>query len=105
MRRLNVGDEVLVIRGDDKGKRGKITRVIRENNKVVVEGIKSVKRHLRATPQRPGGILEVEAAIDASKVMLIDPKTNKPTRVRFKSENDQKVRLAKSGESVPVVRG
>ena len=105
MRRLCVGDEVLVIRGDDKGKRGKITRVDHEKNRVVVEGIKSVKRHLRATPQRPGGILEVEAAIDASKVMLIDPKTNKPTRVRFKSENEQKVRLAKSGEALPVQRG
>jgi large subunit ribosomal protein L24 len=105
MRRLCVGDEVLVVRGDDKGKRGKITRVHHETNRVVVEGVKSVKRHLRATPQRPGGILEVEAAIDASKVMLIDPKTSKPTRVRFKSENEQKVRLAKSGEALPVQRG
>jgi large subunit ribosomal protein L24 len=105
MRRLCVGDEVVVIRGDDKGKRGKITRVVREKDAVIIEGINSVKRHLKATPQRPGGILEVEAAIPASKVMLIDPKTSKPTRVRFKTENDQKVRVSKSGETVAVQRG
>jgi large subunit ribosomal protein L24 len=105
MRRLAVGDEVLVIRGDDKGKRGKITRIIREKDAVVIEGINSVKRHMKPTPQRPGGILEVEAAIAASKVMLIDPKTGKPTRVRFKTENDQKVRVSKSGETVAVQRG
>jgi len=105
MRRLSVGDEVLVIRGEDKGKRGKITRVLPEKNQVVVEGVNSVKRHLKATPQRPGGILEVEAAFPANKVMLIDPDTNKPTRVRFKTENEQKVRIAKSGATVAVQRG
>ena len=105
MRRLSVGDEVQVISGDDKGKRGKITRIDREKNAVVVEGVRSVKRHLKATPQRPGGILEVEAAIPASKVMLIDPKTSKPTRVRYKTENDKKVRVGKSGDTVAVQRG
>lgn len=105
MRRLCVGDEVVVIRGEDKGKRGKITRVIRERDAVVIEGINSVKRHLRQTPQRPGGILDVEAALPASKVMLVDPKTSKPTRVRFGSENEQKVRLAKSGVTIAVQRG
>jgi large subunit ribosomal protein L24 len=105
MRRLCVGDEVVVMRGDDKGKRGKITRVLRERNAVVIEGINSVKRHLKATPQRPGGILEVEAAVPVSKVMLIDPKTSKPTRVHFKTENDEKVRVGKSGDTIAVQRG
>jgi large subunit ribosomal protein L24 len=105
MQRLCVGDDVIVIRGEDKGKRGKITRVIRERNAVVIEGINSVKRHLKATPQRPGGILEVEAALPASKVMLADPKTGKPTRVRVRIENDEKLRVAASGEPIHVKRG
>ena len=101
MRRLRVGDEVVVVRGDDKGKRGKITRVLVERDRVVVEGVNQVKRHLRATPQRPGGILEVEAPIPACKVMPLDPETQKPTRVRFKVENEKKARVAKSGGSLP----
>ena len=94
MRRLQVGDDVLVIRGNEKGKRGKVTRVLPEKNAVVVEGVNTVKRHLRSMPQRPGGILEVEAPIHASKVMPIDPETGKRTRVRCKVEDEQKVRVA-----------
>jgi large subunit ribosomal protein L24 len=94
MRRLQVGDDVLVIRGNEKGKRGKVTRVLPEKDAVVVEGVNTVKRHLRSTPQRPGGILEVEAPIHASKVMPIDPETGKRTRVRCKVDGDEKVRVA-----------
>lgn len=94
MRRLQVGDDVLVIRGNHKGKRGKVTRVVPEKNAVVVEGVNTVKRHLRSQPQRPGGILEIEAPIHASKVMPIDPETGKRTRVRCKQEGDEKVRIA-----------
>ena len=97
MKRLTVGTVVVVTRGNDKGKRGKITRLINERNLCVVEGVKSVKRHLRATPQRPGGILEVEAPISQSNVMPIDPTSGKPTRVSIKVENEKKVRAAKSG--------
>ena len=103
MKRLRVGDEVVVIRGNDKGKRGKITRVMVEQGKVVVEGVNSVKRHIRATPQRPGGILEVEAPMFQSKVMLVDPEGGKRTRVKSKTEDGRKQRVAKSGAVLAVV--
>jgi large subunit ribosomal protein L24 len=107
MQRLKVGDQVVVISGEDKGKRGKVTRVIKETNRVVVEGIKLVKRHMRQTPQRPGGILEMEAPIAQSKVMLIDPETDKPTRVRHQTDGEgNKVRASKSGATIqPPVEG
>jgi len=102
MERLHVGDQVVVIRGNDKGKRGKVTKL--SADRVVVEGVNVVKRHLKQTPQRPGGILDVEAPISKSNVMLIDPTTNKPTRVSIKIENDKKIRVAKSGAAIPVTR-
>ena len=107
MQRLKVGDLVVVISGEDKGKRGKVTRVIKETNRVVVEGIKLVKRHMRQTPQRPGGILEMEAPISASKVMLVDPETDKPTRVRHSTDGEgEKIRVGKSGGTIqPAVEG
>ena len=102
MERLHVGDQVVVIRGNDKGKRGKVSKI--KADRVVVEGVNVVKRHLKQTPQRPGGILDVEAPISKSNVMLIDPTTNKPTRVSIKVENDKKVRIAKSGAAIPVAK-
>ncbi len=102
MQRLTVGDQVVVIRGDDKGKRGKVARLV--GDRVVVEGVNMVKRHLKQTPQRPGGILDVEAPMSASNVMLVDPTTNKPTRVSIKVENDKKIRVAKSGTAIPATR-
>jgi large subunit ribosomal protein L24 len=102
MERLHVGDQVVVIRGNDKGKRGKVTKLT--DDRVVVEGVNVVKRHLKQTPQRPGGILDVEAPISKSNVMLVDPTTNKPTRVSIKIENDKKIRVAKSGAAIPVTR-
>jgi large subunit ribosomal protein L24 len=100
MRRLTTGDEVLVVRGNDKGKRGKIRRVIAEKNAVVIEGVNVVKRHLRAAPNRPGGILEVEAPVNQSKVALIDPSSGKPTKVKFKTEGEKKVRIGKGGSVI-----
>ncbi len=97
MRRLQVGDEVVVISGNHKSKRGKISRIIPAKEAVVVEGVNTVKRHIKATPQRPGGILEVEAPIHWSKVMPVDPQTGKATRVRFEVQDGKKVRVAKSG--------
>ena len=102
MERLHVGDQVIVIRGNDKGKRGKVSKLT--SDRVVVEGVNVVKRHLKQTPQRPGGILDVEAPISKSNVMLVDPTTNKPTRVSIKIENDKKIRVAKSGAAIPVTR-
>lgn len=102
MQRLIVGDQVVVIRGASKGKRGKVSRLV--NDRVIVEGVNVVKRHLKQTPQRPGGILDVEAPISQSNVMLVDPTTNKPTRVSVKVENDKKVRVGKSGAAILAVK-
>jgi large subunit ribosomal protein L24 len=106
--RIRKGDNVVVISGKDKGKTGKVTRVLVEENRVVIEGVNLVKRHSRPTPRNPsGGIVEREQAIHASKVMPVDPKTGKGTRVRFKQlEGGRKIRIAaKSGEEIPAVSG
>lgn len=97
MERLKVGDDVVVIRGNDKGKRGRISRVVTQKDAVVIEGVNMVKRHIRATPQRPGGILEVEAPIHSSKVMLVDPESGKRTRIRHQMDGDNKTRISAKG--------
>ncbi len=102
MQRLRKGDEVIVISGNDKGKRGRVLRVITERNTVVVEGVRKVKRHVKSQPQRPGGIIEIEAPISASNVMPVDPQTGKPTRVTFKVVDGKKVRQTKSGATLAV---
>lgn len=103
MNRLLVGTEVIVIRGNDKGKRGKIARLLKDS-RVVVEGVNTVKRHLKPTPQRQGGILQVEAPLPVSHVMPVDPESGKPTRVRVKVEGDKKQRIAKSGAVLAVAK-
>ena len=103
--RIRQGDTVVVISGKDKGKTGKVKRVLAEDGRVVIEGVNLIKRHMRPTPRNPsGGILEREQPIAASKVMPVDPKTGKGTRVRFKTlENGKKIRVAvKSGEEIPL---
>jgi large subunit ribosomal protein L24 len=104
MERLVVGAEVIVIRGNDKGKRGKVSKLIKDRGLVVVEGVNTVKRHLKATPQRGGGILQVEAAFPVSSVMPVDPESGKPTRVKAKVEGDKKQRIAKSGAVLAVAK-
>ncbi len=100
--RLRKGDTVQVISGKDKGKTGTLLRVLEDEGKVVVEGINVVKRHTKPSPRaEKGGIVTKELPIFASKVALLDPKTNKPTRVRFEVKEGKKVRVAtKSGETV-----
>jgi len=97
MERLKVGDLVVVISGEDKGKTGKVSRVLPDQGKVVVEGVNVVRKHVRSMPERPGGIVEMEAPVFASKVMPVDPETKKPTRVKVQVKDGQKVRVAKSG--------
>lgn len=104
MQRLVRGDLVRVTRGEDKGKQGRIKRVLTERNAVIVEGVNLVKRHTKATAQRAGGILEVEAPIPASKVMPVDPETGKPTRVKISVVDGKKVRVAKSGAQLVAQR-
>jgi len=104
--RIRKGDTVVVISGKDKGKTGKVMRVLREDDRVVIEGINLVKRHTRPSPRNPsGGILEREQPLHACKVMPLDPKTGKGTRVRFNTlEDGKKVRVAvKSGDELPAV--
>src|SRR6478672_10936538 len=101
------GDTVRVVRGDDKGKEGKIMRVYPKTGRVVIEGVNIVKKHRRArTADEQSGIVEMPAPIHASNVMLIDPKSGDPTRTRRQIDEDgTKERIAvKSGESIPRTR-
>ncbi len=95
--KIKRGDLVEVISGKDKGKRGKVLRVIPRERKVIVEGVNMVKRHQRPIPQlREGGIIEREAPIYISKVMVVCPNCDRRTRVGFKVlENGDKVRYCK----------
>jgi large subunit ribosomal protein L24 len=102
MQRLRKGDLVVIIAGDDKGKQGKVLRVLTERNAVVVEGMNRVKRHVKSMPERPGGIMEVDAPIAASNVMPVDSQTGKGTRVKYQVVDGKKVRIAKSGATVTV---
>jgi large subunit ribosomal protein L24 len=103
MQRLKKDDTVVITAGKDKGKRGKVMRVISETQRVVVEGVNVITKHVKPTRQNQrGGIERKEAPIHLSNVMLADPQTGEPTRVRFQVlESGQKVRVAvKSGEQI-----
>jgi large subunit ribosomal protein L24 len=98
------GDVVRVMRGDEKGKEGKVIRVHRKTGRVVVEGVNIVKRHRRARrPEEKSGIVDFPAPISASNVMLLDPKSGEPTRTRRRIDDDgTKERISvKSGDAVP----
>ena len=94
---FKVGDEVVVITGSDKGKKGKIIKTLKNENRVIVEGVRVAKKHQKPTGQETGGIIEVERPIDASNVMLIDPKTKERTRVGHTTDEKtgKKIRIAK----------
>ena len=99
---IKTGDKVRVIAGKDKGKEGNVKQIFAAQNRVIVEGINMVKKHQKPSNANPnGGVIETEAAINASNVMLIDPPTNEPTRVGYKFVDGKKVRVAKkSGKSI-----
>lgn len=97
------GDTVMVVAGKERGKRGRVLRVIPEKNRVVVERINMIKKHQRPTQRvRQGGIIEREGPIHLSNVMLVDPTSGKPTRIGMRAlSDDKKVRVArKSGEII-----
>ena len=97
---FKTGDKVVVISGKDKGKEGTITKTLKELNKVVVEGVNVAKKHVKPNGQQAGSINEVEAPIHASNVMIVDPKTNKPTRIGHKIDKDgKKIRISKKSNS------
>ena len=102
--RIKKGDEVIVISGKDKGKKGSVLKVSPSTRRVLVQGVNMIKRHTRPTSASPGGILEKEAMLDISNIAHIDPKLDKPTRVGYRVlDNGRKVRFAKlSGEVIDV---
>lgn len=98
---FKIGDKVVVIAGKDKGKEGKITKVLRSENKIVIEGVNVVKKHVKPNGQNAGSIVELEAPINASNAMMIDPKTKQRTRIGHKiDKNGKKVRVAKKSNEV-----
>ncbi|MBS3799262.1 MULTISPECIES: 50S ribosomal protein L24 [Pseudoalteromonas] len=91
-------DEVIVLAGKDKGKRGKVLSVVTETGRVFVEGVNLIKKHQKPVPQlnQAGGIVEKEASIDVSNVAIYNSETGKADRVGFKFEDGKKVRIFKS---------
>lgn len=86
---VKTGDTVVVIAGKDKGKQGKIKAAMPDKNRVVVEGVNLVKRHTKPTQANPkGGIISKEAPIHVSNVMILDPETKKPSRIKKVQQND-----------------
>ncbi len=105
--KVKKNDNVIVIAGNNNGKKGKVLKVFPKKNRIIVEGVNIRKRHTKPNQQYPnGGIIEKELPIDASNVMLVDPKTSKPTRVGSKVVLDEKtgkkksVRIAKKSNEV-----
>ena len=101
MAKIKRDDEVIILAGKDKGKRGKVRRVL-DNNKLIVSGINMVKKHTKPNPQAgvAGGIVEQEAPIQVSNVAIFNPGTRKADRVGFKIDGDSKVRIFKSSGEV-----
>ena len=100
--KIKKGDKVVVIAGRDKGRRGEVLRVVREDRRAVVSGVNMIKRHTRPAQGNPGGIVEREAPVHISNLALEDPKDGTPTRVGYRVlEDGRKVRFAKrSGEVI-----
>jgi len=100
--KIRKGDRVVVLSGRDKGKHGEVTRSMPRDGKVLVSGINIAARHRKPSQANPqGGLERTEAPIHVSKVALEDPKTGKPTRVRFETRDGKKVRVAaRSGELI-----
>lgn len=98
---IKKGDTVYVNTGVDKGKTGKVLRVLVEEQRAVVEGVRMVSKHTKPSAKHPqGGIIQMEAPIHISNLNPIDPKTGKPTRVGRKLVDGKLVRIAKSGEEI-----
>jgi large subunit ribosomal protein L24 len=100
--KIKKGDKVVILSGKDKGKQGEVTKSFPKDGKVVVAGVNIITRHKKPTQLNPqGGLEKAEAPLHVSKVALQDPKTGKPTRVRFETRGDKKVRVAvRSGELI-----
>nr|WP_136252692.1 50S ribosomal protein L24 [Ningiella ruwaisensis] len=97
-KKIRRDDEVVVLAGKDKGKQGKVLRVVSDADRVFVEGVNVVKKHQKGNPQagEPGGIIDKEASIHVSNVAIVNPATGKADRVGFRFEEGKKVRFFKS---------
>ena len=101
MQKIKKGDEVVVLAGKDKGRKGSVIQVMPKDNAALVSGINMIRRHQRQTASQEAGIVSKEAPIDLSNLALADPKDGKPTRVGIRLEEGKKVRFAKrSGELI-----
>ena len=102
--KIKRGDRVVVLAGRDKGKKGEVMRVLRQDRRAVVSGVNLIKRHTRPSTGDPGGIIQREAPLHISNLALEDPKDGRPTRVGFRFLDDgRKVRYAKrSGEVIDL---
>ena len=100
--KIKKGDKVVVLSGKDKGKHGEVTKAFPKDGKVIVAGVNIITRHRKPTQVNPqGGLERAEAPLHVSKVAIEDPKTGKPTRVRFEVRDGKKVRVAaRSGEMI-----
>jgi large subunit ribosomal protein L24 len=100
--KIRLNDEVVILAGKDKGKSGKVTKVLTAEGKVFVEGINLIKKHQKPVPQlqQPGGIVEKEAAINVSNVAIKNPASSKADRVGFRIEDGKKVRFFKSNNEL-----
>lgn len=99
--KIRKGDSVIVIYGKDKGKQGIVQKALPKLNKVVVDGVNTRKKHVKPSQSNPdGSIVSLYAPIDASNVMLVDPKTKKPTRIGYKVQDGKKVRFAKASGTI-----
>ncbi len=102
--KIRKGDKVIVTTGKNKGKTGQVLRILRDEARVLVQGVNMVKRHTRPAAGNPGGIIDKEAPLHISNVAHVDPKSGKPTRVGFKIlDGGRKVRVARrSGETIDL---
>lgn len=100
--KIKKGDQVVVITGKDKGKKGEVLKMLRDSDRALVSGVNTAKKHQKPSATSAGGIVEKERSIHISNIALIDPKSNKATRVGYKTlENGEKTRIARrSGEII-----
>jgi large subunit ribosomal protein L24 len=98
---IKKGDQVTVVEGSYKGKSGKVLQVFPKTGRAIIEGVNIIKKHQKPTNDKPGGIIEKEAPVHISNIMIVDPKSGKPTRIGRRLENGKLVRYSKkSGEII-----
>ena len=99
--KIKTGDEVIILAGKDKGATGKVIKIVKDKDRVVVEGVNMIKKHVKPSTENPqGGIVEKEAPLHISNVALIDPKSKKATRVGYEIRDGKKVRVSKKSGQV-----